>query len=81
MASQQSPSTESLLRADIDLSDPEIERRKEFLEFGEQDVAALQGMNDIAQRSADSVIDDFYEHLLNFDETRAFFKDLPPSRG
>lgn len=75
MATQPSPTAESLLLADMDLSDPEIARRKEFLEFGEQDVAALRGLNDIAQKYADSVIDDFYEHLLSFDETRAFFKD------
>jgi len=75
MATQPSPTTESPLLANMDLSEPEIARRKKFLEFGEQDVAALLGLNDMAQKYADSVIDDFYEHLLSFDETRAFFRD------
>jgi len=75
MATQPLPTTDSLLLADMNLSDAEIERRKAFLEFGKHDVAALQGLNDIAQRYADSVIEDLYEHFLSFDETRAFFKD------
>ena len=50
-------------------------RRKDFLEFREEDVANLATINDVARRYADSVIEDFYCHLLSFEETRVFFRD------
>lgn len=53
----------------------EVRRRKEFLEFTDDDVAVLEGVNEVAIRYADSMIDDFYRHLMSFDETRAFFAD------
>ncbi|HXZ00031.1 MAG TPA: protoglobin domain-containing protein [Stellaceae bacterium] len=60
---------------DIEASEQELARRKAFLEIGEEDVANLTGINDLAQRYADEVIEDFYRHLLAFEETRAFFGD------
>jgi rsbT co-antagonist protein RsbR len=59
----------------MDLSDQEISRRKEFLEFGEEDVKVLKGLNEFAQMHADSVVEDFYKHLLSYEETRASFQD------
>lgn len=53
----------------------EIRQRKDFLEFTDDDVAVLAGVNGFAQRYADSMIDEFYRHLLSFEETRAFFTD------
>lgn len=53
----------------------ELRNRKAFLQFDEADVARLTGINDIAMQYADEVIDDFYKHLLCFDETRSFFTD------
>jgi rsbT co-antagonist protein RsbR len=58
-----------------DFTEQELLRRKEFLEFREEDVASLAGINDVAQRYASSVIEDFYKHLMSFEETRAFFRD------
>jgi rsbT co-antagonist protein RsbR len=58
-----------------DFTEQELSRRKEFLEFREEDVANLAGINDVAQRYAGAVIEDFYKHLLSFEETRAFFRD------
>jgi rsbT co-antagonist protein RsbR len=60
---------------DAEISEEELGRRKAFLEFAGDDVNNLQGMNELAQRYADAVIDDFYEHLLKFEETRGFFAD------
>lgn len=60
---------------DIDFTEQELLRRKDFLEFHDDDIANLAGVNDLAQRYASSVIDDFYDHLLSFEETRAFFQD------
>jgi rsbT co-antagonist protein RsbR len=61
--------------ASIEITEQELLRRKDFLEFSEDDVGTLSGINDVAQRYAESVIDDFYKHLLSFEETRAFFRD------
>jgi rsbT co-antagonist protein RsbR len=58
-----------------DFTEQELSRRKEFLEFREEDVANLAGINEVAQRYASSVIEDFYKHLLSFEETRTFFND------
>jgi rsbT co-antagonist protein RsbR len=58
-----------------DITEQELLRRKDFLEFRDEDVAHLIGINDLAQRYAESVIEDFYKHLLSFDETKVFFRD------
>ena len=58
-----------------DISEQELLRRKDFLEFRDEDVAYLIGINDLAQRYAESVIEDFYRHLLSFEETKVFFRD------
>src|SRR6266545_5467748 len=60
---------------EMDVNDEEVARRKEFLEFGKEDVAALRTLTDVAQKWADPVIEDLYRHFLSFDETRAFFHD------
>jgi len=57
------------------ISREEVVRRKAFLEFADADVAILEGVNEFAARYTDSVIEDFYRHLMAHDETRAFFTD------
>src|SRR5579863_6023999 len=59
----------------MDISEQELTERKQFLELSEDDVKRLTGINDLARRYADSVIEDFYTHLLSFDQTHAFFND------
>ena len=63
------------LSTSTDITEQELVRRKDFLEFREEDVGNLASINDLAQQYADSVIDEFYKHLLSFDETRTFFQD------
>ena len=58
-----------------DISDQELLRRKQFLQFRDEDVENLAGINDLARRYAESVIEDFYKHLLAFDQTSSFFRD------
>jgi rsbT co-antagonist protein RsbR len=60
---------------EMEITDREVERRKEFLEFRAEDVEALRALNDVAGTYADSVIDDLYRHFLAFEETKAFFQD------
>jgi len=59
----------------LEMTEQELVQRKDFLEFGDADVKALTGVNDLARRYAGSVIEDFYKHLLSFEDTNAFFKD------
>ena len=61
--------------AGLDVSEQELARRKAFLELAEDDVDNLTGINDLARRYAETVIEDFYKHLLSFEETRVFFDD------
>ena len=58
-----------------EITEQELVRRKDFLEFGDDDLANLTSINDLARRYADSVIEDFYKHLLSFEETSEFFRD------
>jgi rsbT co-antagonist protein RsbR len=59
----------------IGLGPDELAMRKRFLEFDEGDVHRLEGMYDLTQEYVDSVIEAFYDHLLSFHETAAFFRD------
>jgi len=60
---------------EMSVTNQEISRRKEFLEFRDEDEERLREINHLAERFADSVIEDFYKHLFAFEETRAFFLD------
>ena len=59
----------------IGLGANELAMRKRFLEFDDDDVHRLEGMYDLTQEYVDSVIEAFYDHLLGFHETAAFFRD------
>jgi len=58
-----------------EISEQELAHRKQFLELGDEDIARLSGINDLARRYAADVIDDFYRHLMSFEDTRSFFSD------
>jgi rsbT co-antagonist protein RsbR len=60
-------------QAEVD--DEEVSRRKQFLQFGGEDAENLRSLGAIAGKYADPVIEDFYRHILSFEETRSFFKD------
>jgi rsbT co-antagonist protein RsbR len=59
----------------VEVTEEELAHRKQFLEIGEEDLARLTGINDLARRYADAVIEDFYRHLMSFEDTSAFFRD------
>jgi rsbT co-antagonist protein RsbR len=67
--------SDSSLPHEMTMNDLEINRRKEFLGFGQADATALKRLNPIAERDADLMIEDLYRHFLSFEETRAFFQD------
>jgi rsbT co-antagonist protein RsbR len=57
----------------VDIDDEDVARRKEFLQFADGDVAALRGLRELARKYADPVIEEFYAHVLSFEETKSFF--------
>jgi rsbT co-antagonist protein RsbR len=57
----------------MNISEQEIERRKQFLQFGPEDEERLRKLGPVAENYADTVIEAFYRHLLSFDEAKAFF--------
>jgi rsbT co-antagonist protein RsbR len=60
---------------ELGLTEAEIARRKTFLDFSDEDAERLGALHGLAQRYADGVIEEFYQHLLAFDESRRFFTD------
>lgn len=69
------PSNMSGLMNDLRIDQKEILRRKEWLEFTEEDEANLTAIDHIAQGYATEVVDSLYEHFLKFKELRFFFED------
>ena len=65
----------SSLGVDAEVTEEELLRRKNFLQFGDDDVDNLVGIHNLALQNVKSLIGDFYEHLLSFEETRIFFED------
>jgi diguanylate cyclase (GGDEF)-like protein len=57
------------------LDDAAIVRRKAFYEFGEEDARLLEALHDRLRKVRRSFVDDFYAHLLKFEETRRFIRD------
>jgi rsbT co-antagonist protein RsbR len=71
------PATADLDVALLEIAVPpdEIARRLEWLEFGEEDVARLEELNELAGGYVDEVIEELYEHFLAHPEMGRFFKD------
>jgi rsbT co-antagonist protein RsbR len=67
-------SFESLLR-EMNITDEEIARRKEWLQFTDEDVDRVRSINGFARHVQDEVIGLLYDHFLAFPETRRFFSD------
>ncbi len=60
---------------DLILSKEERQLRKDYLQFTGQDVSLLKELDGLVHRHADTIIDKFYSHLLQFKETSAFLPD------
>jgi len=62
------------LMEEIGITEKEIDKRRAFLELGDEDTRELVSIDPVAQAYADPVIEAFYKHLLAFEETRVFFQ-------
>ena len=74
-----SPSNENIaaLARAIGIDAQEIIRRKAFLGFDETDVSLLTELHARLQDVSRHLVNDFYTHLLQFEETRRFIPDAP----
>lgn len=52
----------------------EFEKRQKFILLGDRDIALLKEISLFMEDMPDDLFDDFYEHLLSFEETRAILK-------
>ncbi len=75
MAEQTERTTGQSLLQEMGITDQEIAQRKGFLGFRDEDVERLESFNDLAQKHADSFIEDLYKHFMEFEESRTFFRD------
>jgi diguanylate cyclase (GGDEF)-like protein len=60
---------------ELGLTDEEIAARKAFLAFGDEDVARLRALHPQLERARAEIINEFYAHLLSFEETSALLGD------
>jgi methyl-accepting chemotaxis protein len=58
-----------------------LELRKRFLRFTSEDVRVLKQLYPWAERVADAIAREFYDHQFGFSETRAFFEDFARKKG
>ena len=72
-----SDETVAALAGVIGIDTQEITRRKAFLEFDETDASLLTELHAHLQDVSQRFVDDFYTHLLKFEETRRFIPDAP----
>lgn len=59
----------------IGIDAQEVARRKEFLEFDETDIQLLTELHTLLQDASRQFVDDFYNHLIRFEETRSLIAD------
>jgi signal transduction histidine kinase len=72
--SEQGPSRgDELFVREMDFSAAELEGRKRFLQFDAADERRLLQYGAMTRDRAGQIVDALYDHLLSFDETRAFF--------
>jgi len=57
------------------ITEQELERRKQFLQFEPEDEERLKHLISLSESNADAIIEAFYAHLLSFEEMRSFFPD------
>ncbi len=63
------------LLGSVDLNEASRRERLAFLGYGPEDDRLLAEMHEFAVANVDAVVDEFYEHLLAFPETRELLRD------
>lgn len=57
------------------LNSEEVAQRKAFLEFADKDIALLKELHGLIDGDSAFFVEDFYQHLLSFKETRQLIPD------
>ncbi len=55
--------------------DASLEERRRFSRFTESDAKLLAGLGNLFRRSADKLVDEFYDHLMEFESLRSLLSD------
>lgn len=63
----------------LGLDDEEIQWRKEFVGFEQEDVERITDFDDIFREQADELADRFYNHLTDYEQTREIIDRSPKS--
>lgn len=59
----------------LNMDEEERQLRKDFLDFTDNDIKLLNELKGLIEKDADQIIDQFYNHLLRFKDTKGFFPD------
>ncbi len=63
------------------ISEANLELRKQFLQLTPRDIAVLKQLERWAEKNADKIAFEFYEHQFGFRSTRAFFESQSARKG
>ena len=69
------PTPQSSMPAKLHLSPEEVAQRKAFLEFAAKDVSQLKELHGLLDGHTSFFVEEFYKHLLAFEETRHLIRD------
>jgi methyl-accepting chemotaxis protein len=73
--------TMALLTDEYHISEESLELRREFLRLTPRDVRTLRSLAGWANRVADSIAHEFYDHQFNFGPSARFFERYAASQG
>ncbi|MGM0576473.1 MAG: PAS domain S-box protein [Myxococcota bacterium] len=73
--------TLAVLARVMELDEQALERRKRWLALTDEDAALLKALRPLMRDRAADLFDDFYAHMLHFDETRGLLLDPPERLG
>ncbi|MBV8803344.1 MAG: STAS domain-containing protein [Gammaproteobacteria bacterium] len=59
----------------MSIDEEEIENRKAWLDFNEQDEKRLHNLDEISKGFTEEIVEELYNHFLSIEETRKFFED------
>jgi diguanylate cyclase (GGDEF)-like protein len=67
--------TAKRIAEDLNITADDFERRKAFLDIGPEDIRRIKAFREAIPELPVDLFDSFYQHLLSFDDVRAYFKD------
>lgn len=59
----------------LNITEKDFEKRKKFLQIEPRDIELIRNLHKALGKVPESIYDGFYEHLMAFEKTRAYFSD------